>query len=163
MGSSRSLVRLLVLLAPITDAFIHAIETFVQDQSIPLLTFPKGQRKDDITAESLKRFSQEEGVLFVGKAQEKTPVFHIDKRRNPQTGPTYPWIVRSTAPVNHYYFYWVDRDFGPFFLEFGSYFPSTAKPCLNGHEYVKRQLARRGITFEASDNGILSCADPARL
>jgi DNA-binding PadR family transcriptional regulator len=65
--------------------------------------------------------------------------------------------------VNHFYFYAVDGDFGPFFLKFGTYFPYTAKLCLNGHEYVKRQLAQRGIAFEALDNGILSCADPQRL
>jgi hypothetical protein len=65
--------------------------------------------------------------------------------------------------VNHYYIYAVDRDFGPFFLKFCSYFPFNAKLCLNGHEYAKRQLAREGIAFEALDNGILSCADPKRL
>ena len=40
-------------------------------------------------------------------------------------------------------------------------FPYNAKLCLNGHEYAKRQLAQDGIAFEALDNGILSCADPA--
>ena len=65
--------------------------------------------------------------------------------------------------VNHYYVYCVDKDFGPFFLKFCSYFPYTAKLCLNGHEYLKRQLAQCGIPYEALDNGILSCADPRRL
>ncbi len=37
------------------------------------------------------------------------------------------------------------------------------KRGLNGHEYAKRQLARKGIPFEALDNGILSCAEPARV
>jgi hypothetical protein len=68
--------------------------------------------------------------------------------------------VESTAMVNHYYFYCVDEDFGPFFLKFCSYFPYNAKLCINGHEYLKRQLARRGVEFEALDNGIGSCADP---
>jgi len=36
-------------------------------------------------------------VLFVGRAQEKTPLFRTEKRRNPVTGATYPWIVRSTG------------------------------------------------------------------
>jgi hypothetical protein len=64
---------------------------------------------------------------------------------------------------NHYYFYLVDADFGPLFIKFASYFPYTARVCLNGHEYAKRQLAQAGIAFEALDNGVLSCADPARL
>jgi hypothetical protein len=65
--------------------------------------------------------------------------------------------------VNHYYFYGIDADFGSFFLKFCSYFPYNAKLCINGHEYVKRQLAKEGIAFEALDNGILSCANPRRL
>ena len=65
--------------------------------------------------------------------------------------------------VNHYYFYGVDQDFGPFFFKFSSYFPYTAKFCLNGHEYLKRQLIREGIAYESLDNGILSCADRSRL
>jgi hypothetical protein len=39
----------------------------------------------------------------------------------------------------------------------------AVKLCLNGHEYAKRQLARKGIAFEALDNGVLSCAAPQRL
>jgi hypothetical protein len=69
-----------------------------------------------------------------------------------KSGQPYPWIVRSTAMVNHYYIYAVDRNFGPFFLKFCSYFPFNAKLCLNGHQYVKRQLAQEGIAFEALDN-----------
>ena len=65
--------------------------------------------------------------------------------------------------VNHCYFYGIDEDFGPFFLKFCTYFPYNAKLCINGHEYVKRQLAKEGIPFEALDNGVLSCANPTRL
>ena len=64
---------------------------------------------------------------------------------------------------SHYYFYGIDEDFGPFFLKFCTYFPYNAKLCINGHEYVKRQLAKEGIPFEALDNGVLSCANPTRL
>jgi hypothetical protein len=65
--------------------------------------------------------------------------------------------------VNHFYFYCVDRDFGPFFLKFCTYFPYTAKLCINGHEHVKRQLTRKDIAHEALDNAVVSCEDPARL
>jgi hypothetical protein len=101
-------------------------------------------------------------VLFVGKAQENANVYRTEKRRHPTTGQPYPWIVRASALVNHYYFYGIDRDFGPFFLKFCSYFPYTAKLCINGHEYLKRQLTQEGIAFTALDNGLLDCADPQR-
>ena len=43
----------------------------------------------------------------------------------------------------------MDEDFGRFFIKFCSYFPYTGKLCINGHEYLNGQLARRGIEFEA--------------
>jgi hypothetical protein len=105
------------LMAPMSKAFVAAIEAFVAEHALPLITFAKGQRKDAVMAEHLARFTGDEGILFVGKAQEKTAVFRTERRRNLQTGQPYPWLVRSTAMVNHYYFYGVDRDFGPFFLK----------------------------------------------
>jgi hypothetical protein len=151
------------LMEPMSRRFVAALEAFVVLHEVPLVQFRKRQRKDQVMAEHLRKFRKDEGVVFVGKAQEKTPVFRTEKRRNPKTGQAYPWIVKSTAMVNHYYIYAVDRDFGPFFLKFCNYFPFNAKLCLNGHEYAKRQLAQKGIAFEALDNGILSCADPRRL
>jgi hypothetical protein len=151
------------LMDPMTKAFIASVEHFTQHNHIPLISFAKGQRKEDVALEYRARFQDSEGILFVGKAQEKTPVFRTEKRKNPNTGQTYPWIVRSTAMVNQFYFYGIDEDFGPFFLKFCTYFPYNAKLCINGHEYVKRQLAKEGIPFEALDNGILSCANPQRL
>jgi hypothetical protein len=152
-----------VLMDAISKPFIAAVERFVEREQIPLITFAKGQRKDDIAKEHHAHFQGTEGIVFVGKAQEKTPVFGTEKRRNPDTGQKYPWIVRRTSMVNHFYFYGLDEDFGPFFLKVCTYFPYNAKLCINGHEYVKRQLAQEGIAFEALDNGILSCANPRRL
>ena len=70
---------------------------------------------------------------------------------------------RSTTPVNHYYVYILDRDFGPLFIKFCSYFPYAVKVCLNGHEWLKRQLTPRGIPYEPLDNGIRSTVEAARV
>lgn len=149
--------------APMTEAFVRNIEQFVSHEGVDLVAFAKGQRKDEVTQKYLRRFRKREGVLYVGKAQEKARVMRTQRRASPTTGATYPWIVESTAMVNHYYFYCVDEDFGPFFLKFCSYFPYNAKLCINGHEYLKRQLAKRGVRFAPLDNGIKSCADPALM
>jgi hypothetical protein len=151
-----------VMVAPMSDRFVEAIERFRTREEIDLITFEKGQRKDDVAQQYLAAFEGEEGVLFIGKAQEKTRVFRTEKRRDAQ-GKTYPWIIRSTVMPNHYYFYILDRDFGPLFIKFCSYFPYPAKLCLNGHEWLKRQLTQRGIPFEPLDNGIRSSDDARRV
>jgi hypothetical protein len=151
------------LMDPMTRGFVADIERFVRDLGVDLVTFDKGQRKDDVAHAYLADFEGDEGVLFVGKAQEKTLAYRTEKRRNPVTGKSYPWIVRATLFVNHYYFYCVDRDFGPFFIKFCSYFPYNARLCLNGNEWAKCQATLAGIDFEPLDNGFASCSDPARL
>ena len=151
------------LMSPISKKFVEAIESYIEDHKVPVVEFRKGQRKDDIAKERLAQFDRNEGIVFVGKAQEKASIFRTEKRKNPQTGQSYPWIVRSTAMVNHYYFYGVDEDFGPFFLKFCSYFPYNGRLYFNGHEYAKRQMSRNKIPYEALDNGVQSCSDVKTL
>lgn len=151
------------LMAPMTEAFVKQIEHFVESERLDVVAFDRGERKDDIARRYLASFEYDEGVLFVGKAQEKSWVFRSQRRKNAETGKSFAFIVRTTAMVNHYYFYCVDRDFGPFFIKFCSYFPYTAKLCINGNEYLKRQLDKRRIAYEPLDNGVLSCAEPQRL
>jgi hypothetical protein len=151
-----------VVLTPITKAFVDAVHSFARDHQIPWVDFAKGQRKDDVAHEYLAAFEAAggtEGVLFVGRAQEKTTLFRTHKRHR-EDGSAYPWIARETGVVNQFYFYCLDRDFGPFFLKFCSYFPFNAKLCINGNEYAKRQAARAGIGFTALDNGFAAVDDP---
>jgi len=126
-----------VLMAPMTHAFVRAIEKFAKKEQIDLIPLPKGERKDDIAQQYLKGFKGNEGVLFIGKAQEKYSAFRMVKKISEHTGAPYPWLMRSSVMCNQYYFYLLDEDFGPMFIKFGSYFPYTARVCINGHEYAK--------------------------
>jgi hypothetical protein len=156
------------LMAPITDAFVTAVNGYVTTRGLDLVSFKKGERKDDVAHRYLAAATRPdgtipEGILFVGRAQEKAVVFRTQQRRNPVTGVRYAWLVRDTAMVNHFYFYGYDDDFGPFFLKFCSYFPYTARLCCNGNEWAKRQCAKAGIGFTALDNGFAAVDDPARV
>ena len=151
------------LMDPISKDFVSAIHRFIKAEGVDLVHFDAGQRKDDVALRYLAEHDGTEKVLFVGRAQEKTKVFRTEKRRNPETGSTYPWIVIGTAIVNHFYIYAFDEDFGPFFIKFATYFPYTARCCINGHHFAQRQAVKAGIAFEALDNGFASCEDPAAL
>jgi hypothetical protein len=67
-----------------TNAFLRQVDAFVAQQQIPVVSFKKGQRKDDIAAEYRGRFQASEGVVFLGKAQEKVTVFRTEKRTDCQ-------------------------------------------------------------------------------
>jgi hypothetical protein len=150
------------LMDPMTKRFVADIHHFVEAKNLELVHFGK-ERKDDLTHKFLAGFDQGEGVLYVGRAQEKATVWGTQRRRNPVTGRSYAWLVRSSALVNYFYFYCLDDDFGPFFLKFCTYFPYTARLCINGNEWAKRQAAKAGIGFEPLDNGFAAVDDPAGL
>lgn len=57
-----------------TDRFLVRIRDFLQREDVELVRFQKGQRKDDVMQARLRRFKQQEGVVFVGAAQEKLRV-----------------------------------------------------------------------------------------
>jgi hypothetical protein len=150
------------LLGRLGDRFRDQVDRFIKCQKIPLIRFERGQDKDK-TANSLRRqHSGEEGVVFLGVAQERCKSFKASKGSTPSGGVCFDFY-RQSVFVNHLYFYVQDRDWGPAFVKIGTYLPYPVKLCLNGHEWVKQQLRREGIGFESLDNGFLSCQDPARL
>jgi len=150
------------LFAPMLDRFVGAIKTYATMQDVPLITFERGQRKDDVVAGYRARRPMADGVVVIGVAQEKMRAFKAQKRTGPQGGVTFDFSRQSVA-VNHYYFYLQDPEWGPAFLKFGTYLPYPIKLCLNGHEWVKQQLRRADIAFDSLDNGFLASADPSRL
>jgi len=153
------------VIAPMSRDFVTRLAAFAGAHHIPRIDFARGQRKDDVMHEHLARFQaagRAEGVLFIGRAQEKNTVFRTEKRRAAD-GTSYPWIVRTTSVVNQFYVYCVDADFGAFFLKFSSYFPYGAKLLVNGHHYAQAQAARAGIGFIALDNGFAAVDDVAAV
>jgi hypothetical protein len=149
-------------LRPIHDRFVNSVQAFAKQHDVPLIAFQRGQRKDDIAAAHRREFQAEQGVVFVGVAQERCLSFKSHKRQTRSGSVTFDFS-RQSVYVNHYYFYFQDLQWGPGFLKIGSYAPYPVKLCLNGHEWVKQQLRREGIGFESLDNGLRSCEDPERL
>lgn len=149
------------VLGEITRSFVAEMEAFAEANEIPLIRFERKQRKDDVAAWYRHRFKGDEGVVFIGSAQEKVNGF---KARKDQKGNLVRFdFSRQSVYVKVYYIYLQDRDFGPGFIKVATYAPYPVKVCLNGHEWVKQQLRHEGIEFTALDNGFRRCQDPERL
>ncbi len=59
----------------------------------------------------------------------------------------------------HLYFYVIDRELGFMHIRLQTWFPFQIQVYLNGHEWLARQLERRGIGFERYENTFLSIDD----
>jgi len=150
------------LFKPMHDRFVTAVDAFVARHAIPVVHFESGRDKDAIATAHRARFTAREGVVMLGIAQEKMRSFKAHKQAGPGVRVRFEFS-RQWVAVKQYYFYVQDRDWGPAFVKIGSYLPYPVKLCLNGHEWVKQQLRRQRLGFEALDNGFLSCAHPVAL
>jgi len=146
------------LLNRMTKDFVKGVEQFAQDNDIPIVQFEKRQRKDDVANNLRAERGVRDGVVFIGVAQEKAQAF-----KGRKIGPYDFDFSRQSVFIKHYYFYIDDADFGPGFIKICTYAPYPMRICLNGHEWVKRQLSQHGIHFQSLDNGFLSCDEPVAL
>ena len=146
------------VLGQVTSRFRDNVQAFAAENEIPLIKFERGERKDDRANQLRRERGIRGGVVFIGVAQEKAKTF--SGKSMPEKGKGWFEYTRDKSVcVNHYYFYVDDEEFGPAFVKVCSYAPWALKLCLNGHEWVKRQLEKQGIAYTALDNGFLECAE----
>ncbi len=152
------------LLGQITGKFVAAVKSFATAEAIPLFHFERHESKDQRAQKLRRERPVRDAVVFIGIAQEKAKAFSARRLPGREHGRVRFEFTRSKSVIpNYYYFYLDDAEWGECFIKVCSYCPWGLKVYLNGHEWLKRQLAKEGIAFEALDNGFQSCADPKRL
>lgn len=142
------------------------MEEFAENHGVPMRKFEKGERKEEVARayfQPMRAKRQVEGVALIGVAQETANAFRSLKHETQPGRP--PWFkyYRGRVCVNHFYFYLLDREFGPAFIKVCSYAPFTMRVWLNGHEWAKRRLEAEGIGYKELANGFEAVDDPARL
>ncbi len=96
---------------PISKAFVARLEEFGGRQ-IPVVPFSKGQSKDDVAREQRRSSRATKGWCSSAKLRRRRRCFEPSGDEM-KTGGPYPWLVRSTAMVNQFYFYCVDATSDP--------------------------------------------------
>lgn len=62
----------------------------------------------------------------------------------------------------HQYFYWLDPQLGPLHVRLQTWAPYTVHICLNGRDWLARQLQGAGIDFTQRDNCFVDVANVRR-
>jgi len=76
-----------------------------------------------------------------------------DKR----TGKTY--LRPDSGRCLHYYFYFIDEEFGLCYLRVPTWAPFRLQFYFNGHNWLARRLERAGIAYQLLDNAFVSIAE----
>lgn len=158
------------LFEKIGNRFRREVDHFAAGNDIALLHLKKpdrtrwDDRKLDHVQPHLDKAAERGrfGVVAVVVCQEFQWVTGA-RNRSPKPGVVSYEFVKEQRRVNAYYFYILDREFGPGFIKICSYFPYPVKVWLNGHEWAKRQAEHDGLAYTALANGFARCVDAARL
>ena len=152
------------ILGRIGRAHVEQINAFVKTNDIPVVRFAKGDVREDVAAKHMQKAEREDrtGVVMLGVAQEKAFAWRGWRDGGHDAHPHFEF-ARQAIFVNHFYWYILDREWGPSFIKTNAYAPYPVWVYLNGHEHAKRRAAREGIEFAALDNGFRSCENPERL
>ena len=146
----------------LTAKFHINVKKYAEEHQIPILTPTHNEDKHELAKEHLPKDPNFIGVYVIMKAREMTHAFASRKSIH-NTNPQHRNITREERYVDHFYFYLVDRFWGPICVRFCSHLPFNVKVFLNGNRWLVRKALARGLRVKANDNAITRCNDPARL
>jgi hypothetical protein len=132
----------------------HA-ETVAAHSGRPFIYLQGRERKEDLVQRIVARDGIQQGLVCVLRALEPCQSFKV------VPGERRPRLVGARRKCLAFYFYFLDREFGLMHVRIQSWFPLTIQVCLNGHEWLARQLDRRGIAYRKQDNAFLWISDVA--
>jgi hypothetical protein len=132
------------------------VKKFAQENNITILSVNQNQDKNEIAKEHLPKDKNYTGVYLIIKSREMTYSFTSQKSFH-NKNPRHRNITRQTRYVDHFYFYLIDKYWGPVAIRFSSHLPFNVKVYLNGNRWLAKETARQGLTIKANDNAILDC------
>ena len=114
------------------------------------------QRREHWTDRYFHNRAEPFGVGVILKSREGARIAVAEKAH------VKPPIDLKNRFVEHYYFYLNDPEFGRAFFRICPYFPHNSRLCINGHEWLARQLTKEQIAFTQCGNAFVECAHPRR-
>jgi len=145
-----------------TSKFHINVKKFAQENNISIIQVNQSQDKNEIAKKYLPKDKDFIGVYCIIKAREMTSSFASQKSFH-NTNTQHRNITRQIRCVDHFYFYLLDKYWGPISIRFSSHLPFNVKVFLNGNRWLARETPHQGLSVKAKDNAIIDCDAPSAL
>jgi hypothetical protein len=113
--------------------------------------------KEELARELASRDKIKDGLIGIFTAIE--PCLSYSIRGDHETKKSK--LVLETRKCTHFYHYYLHPEFGQLHVRVQSWFPFSVDVCLNGREWLARQMDSAGIDYEQRDNCFVWVSDPA--
>jgi len=143
----------------VTEMIREETERAVTAQRRPMVYLQSSAiRKEDYARKLLHQHPVDSGLVCVLSCVEPCMTWQVFRSKKDKTQE----FRRRTGKCLHYYFYFLDPDFGWSHLRVQTWMPYTVQFCCNGREWLGRQLDFEGIDYRRADNCFLSLGDVGR-
>jgi hypothetical protein len=115
----------------------------------------KNFRKEDRLKAILDKRGHHPGLVHIFSAMEPCTAYKPWHDKKTQR----TFLKPDSGKCLHYYFYFIDQQFGLCYLRVPTWCPFRLQFYFNGHNWLGRQLDRRGIGYELLDNAFLQIDD----
>jgi hypothetical protein len=113
--------------------------------------------KEELAREVARRDKIKVGLIAIFSAVERCLSYSVrgDHRTKESK------LVLETRACTHFYHYYMHPELGQLHVRVQSWFPFNVDVCLNGREWLARQMDAAGIDYEQRDNCFVWVSDPA--
>jgi hypothetical protein len=133
----------------ITGKIKAATQAFAEGAGRPIVYLPStNTSKESVALELAKRDQVQKGLIGVLSCVENCRTYTVGG--NPKTKRLE--LQLKWGKCLHYYFYFLHPVFGLMHLRLQSWFPFLVNVCLNGREWLARQMDKAGLAYEQRDN-----------
>jgi len=145
---------------PLRDEIRQNAEQVAKDNNVEIeFIRSKGAfRKEDRIREALQKRGDHPGLVHIFSAMETCPSYEPWHDKN--TGRTS--LRYKDAKCLHYYFYFIDAQFGLCYLRVPTWAPFRLQFYCNGHNWLANKLREEGIAFQQVDNTFVAVSNFAK-
>lgn len=157
---------------PITDSWLgslarrfhEGVKNFAAEHKVPVVTAHRKMDKFQTAAKYRRKMAAPDGVYLILRTRETatTYVSRMPGKPNPDK-PDYRTLIKRIGFIDQYYFYLVDRYWGPICFRISSHPPFNVTVYLNGNRWLAAEATARGLKIATKDNSVVRCDDPKVL
>jgi DNA-binding MarR family transcriptional regulator len=146
--------------APMNDQIRNNIEKIAAEAwlEIEFVRKQRDFRKEQRVKEIIATRGDHPGIVHIFSAMESCTAFK--PWHDKQTHANY--FKYDTGRCLHYYVYFIDKEFGLCYLRIPTWAPFRLQFYFNGHNWLARQLDKRGIGYQQVENAFVQVDDFAK-
>jgi len=143
----------------ITRRIIDHARSFATRAGRPCLYLPSPNiPKEEVVRQILQQDPVEHGLVAILRCVEPCQTYEV--RRQSEGGKAQTKPLLTDAKCLHLYFYHRHPIFGLMHLRLQTWFPFQIEICINGREWLARQMDRAGLSYQRQNNYFSWLEDP---